>query len=109
MLVYKNKETGEFVRATASSDSKTVHTFDKDGNETAIPSLKFAKEFEAVVIQDEKGNSMIQAVREYFKDTPHAFEHCAAAAFPDERSCVGDDMGCCAGCACRQRAVDAAL
>lgn len=29
--------------------------------------------------QDEEGNAMIQAVREYFKDTPHAFEHCAAA------------------------------
>lgn len=29
--------------------------------------------------QDEEGTAMIQAIREYFKDSPHAFEHCAAA------------------------------
>jgi hypothetical protein len=29
--------------------------------------------------QDEEGNALIQVIREYFRDTPHAFEHCAAA------------------------------
>jgi hypothetical protein len=29
--------------------------------------------------QDDEGNAIIQAIREYFKNTPHAFEHCAAA------------------------------
>jgi hypothetical protein len=29
--------------------------------------------------QDEEGNAIIQAIREYFKKTPYAFEHCAAA------------------------------
>jgi hypothetical protein len=29
--------------------------------------------------QDDEGKAIIQAIREYFKGTPHAFEHCAAA------------------------------
>jgi hypothetical protein len=29
--------------------------------------------------KDEEGTAIIQAIREYFKDSPHAFEHCAAA------------------------------
>jgi hypothetical protein len=29
--------------------------------------------------QDPEGSAMIQAVRSYFSDKPHAFEHCAAA------------------------------
>jgi hypothetical protein len=29
--------------------------------------------------KDEQGESIIQTIREYFRDTPHGFEHCAAA------------------------------
>lgn len=45
---------------------------------TATRSLEYRSKNEQLP-QDKDGNAIIQAVRGYFKDTPHAFEHCAAA------------------------------
>jgi hypothetical protein len=44
----------------------------------ATRSLEYRKRNEQLP-QDDEGNAIIQVIREYFKDTPHGFEHCAAA------------------------------
>ena len=44
----------------------------------ATRSLEYRSKSEQLP-QDDEGNAIIQAIRGYFRDTPHAFEHCAAA------------------------------
>jgi hypothetical protein len=44
----------------------------------SIRSLEYRKKNEQLP-QDKEGESIIQVIREYFRDKPHAFEHCAAA------------------------------
>jgi len=44
----------------------------------ATRSLEYRSKSEQLP-QDEEGNAIIEAIREYFRTTPHAFEHCAAA------------------------------
>ena len=44
----------------------------------ATRSLEYRSKSEQLP-KDEEGTAIIQAIREYFKDSPHAFEHCAAA------------------------------
>ena len=41
-------------------------------------SLEYRSKVEQLPV-DEEGEAIIQTVRDYFKDSPHAFEHCAAA------------------------------
>lgn len=41
-------------------------------------SLEYRSKVEQLPV-DKEGEAIIQAVRDYFKDSPHAFEHCAAA------------------------------
>lgn len=41
-------------------------------------SLEYRSKGEQLPV-DKEGEAIIRAVREYFKDSPHAFEHCAAA------------------------------
>lgn len=41
-------------------------------------SLEYRSKSEQLPV-DKEGEAIIQAVRDYFKDSPHAFEHCAAA------------------------------
>jgi len=64
-----------------STEPDAWRTWIKSGRRRALMatrSLEYRSKAEQLP-HEEEGTAIIQAIREYFKDNPHAFEHCAAA------------------------------
>jgi hypothetical protein len=64
-----------------STSPDAWRTWVKTGRRRALMatrSLEYRSKIEQLP-HDEEGNAIIQEIRKYFRDTPHAFEHCAAA------------------------------
>lgn len=72
---------GDDASADGSNAPEAWLTWVRTGRRRALMSTR-SLEYRSKVEQlppDKEGEAIVQAVRDYFKDSPHAFEHCAAA------------------------------